>query len=284
MSIKRAFLCGINYTGSSQPLNGCINDIKNINNFIVKNCGYNSSNIKIITDEANMPTKPTKQNMEAGFSWLIKDCKAGDTLLFYYSGHGATLRDRSGDESDGLDNVLVPLDYEKNGVITDDWIFTNVISKLPAGVTLWAFTDCCHSGTMLDLQFNLQAKCVYKGPSFKNGIVYKEADWTNQYIMNNENSKPTVADVYLFSGCLDPQTAADATIRNQSQGAFTSCFLEFLNRNIVKNSKGVPILNNTIKICDVLKEINCRLIISGFEQRSQLSMGKIQDFNKKFYL
>jgi hypothetical protein len=282
MSLKRAFLCGINYIGTPDALNGCINDVKNINDFIVKNCGFNPANVRMITDET--PMKPTKQNMEQSFSWLIQNCKAGDTLLFYYSGHGSTLKDRSGDESDGLDNVLVPLDYQQNSVITDDWIFTNVISRLPAGVTLWAFTDCCHSGTMLDLQFNLQANCVYKGKNFKNGIQYKDDEWNNQYIMNNERSKPTIADVYLFSGCLDPQTSADVTINNRGQGAFTSCLLQFLNKNLVKNSQGIIQFNRSNKICDVLKEINCRLMIGGFQQRSQLSMGKTQDFTKNFTL
>jgi uncharacterized caspase-like protein len=41
-----------------------------------------------------------KKNMELAFNWLIKDCQAGDTLLFHYSGHGATVKDTNGDETD----------------------------------------------------------------------------------------------------------------------------------------------------------------------------------------
>ena len=36
---KRALLVGINYYGTNNKLNGCINDVENINNFLLKN-GY----------------------------------------------------------------------------------------------------------------------------------------------------------------------------------------------------------------------------------------------------
>jgi len=280
--MKRAFLCGINYTGTSDALNGCINDVSNINKFLIEKCGYDPKSIMIITDDPKSPQQPTKKNMELAFNWLIKDCQAGDTLLFHYSGHGATVKDTNGDETDKLDSVLVPVDYLKSGVITDDWLYSNVVCKLPSGVTLWGFTDCCHSGTMLDLTFNLQSNASYKNGSLKNNIKYNDADWSSRFVLTNERTKQCAADVYLFSGCLDAQTAADATIRNQAQGAFTSCLLVCLNSNLVKTSNGKTTIDK--KICDILKEIDCRLIIGGFSQRSQLSMGKMKDFDKKFSL
>ena len=283
--IKRAFLCGINYTGTDAELNGCVNDIANINNFLVQKCGYNTANIRITTDHPRFGVGiPDKVTIENNLIWLIKDCIPGDTLLFYYSGHGSDIKDRSNDESDGRDSVLVPLDYKKRGVITDDWIFKHIVDKIPHGVTLWAFTDCCNSGTMLDLQFNLQSNCVYTGTNFKNGIEYKPEEWSNQFSILREKSKLTKAEVYFFSGCLDPQTAADATIRNQAQGAFTACLLETLNRFCV-NVDGIPRFQpKDLKLIDLLKEINCRLIIQDFEQRSQLSMGQSLNPTKLFTL
>jgi hypothetical protein len=283
--IKRAYLCGINYKGTDAELNGCVNDIANINNFLVQKCGYSPANIRITTDHPGFGIDiPEKQTIENNLSWLVRDCIPGDTLLFYYSGHGSDIKDRSGDESDGLDSVLVPLDYKKKGVITDDWIFQNIVSKIPLGVTLWAFTDCCNSGTMLDLQFNLQSNCVYQGEKFKHNIEYKNEEWSNQYSILREKSKLTQAEVYFFSGCLDPQTAADATIRNQAQGAFTACLLQILNRFCV-NVEGIPSFQpKNLRLIDLLKEINCRLVIQDFEQRSQLSMGQSLNVTKLFTL
>ena len=282
--MKRALLVGINYTGTDSALNGCINDISNINKFLLENVsGYSKDTINILTDDPKSQVKPTKENMENNIKKFVAGCKSGDTLFFYYSGHGSQLNDNNGDESDGKDSVLVPLDYQKSGVIRDDWLFTNMINCLPAGVTLWAFTDCCHSGTMLDLQFNLQCASVYKNGSINKTIKYNGSEWSNQFGLTNETSKLSQADVFNFSGCLDPQTSADAFIRNQSQGAFTSCFFEFVNNNSTKDANNKILFNtNKIKISDMLKEINCRLLISGFKQRPQLSMGKINDFNRLF--
>jgi hypothetical protein len=281
--MKRAFLCGINYIGTDSALNGCINDITNVNNFLVKNCGYDAKNIKIMTDDPKSVTKPTRANMEAGISWLANNSVAGDTLFFYYSGHGSDIKDTSGDESDGRDNVLVPLDYTTKGIISDDWLFLNLASRLPVGVTLWSFTDCCHSGTMLDLQYNFKCNSVYTPGTVKSNIKYNSAEWTNQFGMSSERSKLTSADVFLFSGCLDPQTSADATIRNQAQGAFTACFIEFIQSNSTRLPDGSIRFNSgSRKLSDMLKEINCRLVINGFQQRSQLSMGRVQDINRTF--
>ena len=265
--MKKAFLCGINYTSlSANQLHGCIDDINNVNNFL-SGKGYT---ISILTDDTK--DKPTKQNMINNFNWLVKDTKAGDTLFIYYSGHGSNIPDTNGDEISGQDNVLVPLDYQTAGVITDDWLFANVASKLPAGVTLWCFTDCCHSGTMLDLEFNYQYTPVTKDNLPKK--IYNSNDWLNQYGFYMEKSKVTNADIFMFSGCLDSQTSADAYVRGQAQGAFSSCFMEFVQNNATN-------LNN-VSLGDILKEINCRLVIGGFQQRSQLSCGKGQDISHKF--
>jgi len=282
--MKRALLIGINYTGSDNPLKGCINDINNINNFLTKNCNYKSTDIKILTDDPNNINKPTKKNMEDNIRWLVSNCKAGDTLFFYYSGHGSQVNDISKDEKiDGKDEVLVPLDYKQNYVITDDWLYTNMISCLPQGVTLWAFTDCCHSGTMLDLNYNIQCNSSYRKGQVSNNLQYNGNDWTNQFGFYNETTKETLANTYLFSGCLDPQTSADAFLQNQSQGAFTACFLDFVKNNCTKRQDGSIVFNsNAKKLTEMLKEINCRLIINGFAQRSQLSMGKIADVNVLF--
>jgi hypothetical protein len=36
---------------------------------------------------------------------------AGDAVFTHYSGHGGKLRDDDGDEKDGYDETLVPVDY-----------------------------------------------------------------------------------------------------------------------------------------------------------------------------
>jgi hypothetical protein len=77
-------------------------------------------------------------------SWLVKDAQPNDSLLyvyirvqirtpsrhptahlrwpfsFHYSGHGGQAEDLDGDESDGFDETILPLDFKKAGEMIDD--------------------------------------------------------------------------------------------------------------------------------------------------------------------
>lgn len=85
--------------------------------------------------------------------WLVQGCQPGDSLVFHYSGHGSRQRNYRGDEVDGYDETLCPLDFETHGMIVDDEINAAIVRPLPYGVRLHAIIDACHSGTVLDLPF-----------------------------------------------------------------------------------------------------------------------------------
>lgn len=282
--VKKALLIGINYKGSDAELRGCINDIKNIQTILTNNCDYSANNIRVLTEEQNF--KPTRNNIESNINWLVSNCMPGDTLIFYYSGHGSNIEDHSGDESDKRDEVLVPLDYEKNGVITDDWLYQNMISKIPSNVKLWGFTDCCHSGTMVDLKYNYKSLCTYRKGSIRRGIPYVFSDWTDRFSFSLEKSKDISGNVCFFSGCQDQQTSADANINRQFQGAFTYCLIEFIKSNLQRMSNGTfRFINGRVKLRNILKEINARLDINGFGgQDSQLSVSNSKHLELTFDL
>lgn len=50
--------------------------------------------------------------LREGLEWLFQVAEAGDTVLFYFSGHGAAVQDENGDEEDALDECLVPFDTD----------------------------------------------------------------------------------------------------------------------------------------------------------------------------
>ena len=278
---KKALLVGINYNNTDAQLNGCINDVKSIGALLRDNCDYPSENIVFLTEETK--ELPNRANIEARIKWLVSNCLPGDTLVFYYSGHGASINDTNSDETDGKDEVLVPLDYKTNGVITDDWLFTNMVAKVPTGVTLWAFTDCCHSGTMVDLKFNFKSLCGLKnnGKIIK-GMKYNSDEWNDKFSLSMERSRDVQGNTYLFSGCQDQETSADAFIAKKSQGAFSFCLMECLKTNLVQMQNGkTRFLPGKLKLRNLLKEINCRLDINEFGgQNSQLSMSKQSDFER----
>lgn len=151
----RALLIGINYVGTSSELKGCHNDVETMRRFIASQ-GYSGDDVHILADDARHPP-PTTQNMWAGVEWLIRGAGEGDSLFFHYSGHGSRMPDDNGDEADGWDEALVPLDYESVGLIRDDEVFLRLVAPLPAGVQLTCVMDCCHSGTILDLPYLFRA-------------------------------------------------------------------------------------------------------------------------------
>jgi hypothetical protein len=269
---KRALLIGINYKNSDASLNGCINDVNNIRSILINNCGYSPQNIRILTEEQQV--QPTRKNIESNVQWLVTNCLPGDTLFFYYSGHGSFVKDASnGDETDGQDEVIIPLDYKTQGVITDDWLFNNMVTKVPVNVSLWAFADCCHSGTMVDLKYNYKSMCSLRQGTIKQGMRYVPSEWSDRFSFSLERSKEVLGNICLLSGCLDKETSADASIAKQFQGA----------SNLVRMNDGSFRLKNDVKLRNILKEVNCRLDIQGFTgQQSQLSVSKQTDFERVF--
>lgn len=112
----------------------------------------------IYIDEKNEATIcsakiPTKYNIRKAMHWLIEDCKPGDSLVFFFAGHGTQEEDLDGDEIDGKDETICPSDFRIHGKIVDDEINRTIVRPLPSGVTLHAIVDSCHSGTVLDLPY-----------------------------------------------------------------------------------------------------------------------------------
>lgn len=87
------------------------------------------------------------------------------TLFFHFSGHGGQTKDLDGDEEDGYDDVIYPVDYSQVGFIVDDQLHDIMIRPLLPGVRLTALMDCCHSGTGLDLPYVYSTKGVLKEPN-----------------------------------------------------------------------------------------------------------------------
>ena len=212
---KKALLIGINYYDTpSNKLNGCINDTINMRNMLIDAYGYDSNNIAVLRDDAaDSINKPTCANILSNLSSIIAISAKLKEIWIHYSGHGSQMRDMNGDETDGLDEIIVPSDYAKNGVISDDMIF-NIVrqSKCP---TILVF-DSCNSGTMCDLMWNFNAVSSTKVAAVK----------TANNLVQNPN-------IFCFSGCRDPQTSADIynSFAQQSCGALTNAIAECMRFN-----------------------------------------------------
>ena len=243
---KKALLIGINYTGTSNELYGCISDTNSIKERISQQ-GFND--INILTDLTTK--KATRNNILEGFKNLLINSQAGDLLFFLYSGHGSYTIDRNGDEKDGRDELIVSCDLQ--GVL-DDELKSLIQTHLKEGVTLFAMFDSCFSGSVLDLK-------------------YQYIDSLN-YDKFTENLKQleTKGNVLMISGCTDEQTSADAFINNSSQGAMTWSFIKSVNNN------------PNLSWRELIKSMRDLLKNSKYEQIPQLSTGQIFNIDSKIFI
>ncbi|KAI0051548.1 peptidase C14 [Auriscalpium vulgare] len=204
---RKAVCIGINYTGTSNALNGCVNDAKNMYHFLVDHYHYPPSSILYLTDNARDPrARPTRETLINAMHWLVEGAQPDDALFFHYSGHGGQTRDLDGDEVDGYDEVIFPLDYKSAGVITDDVMHSVMVKPLPPGCRLTALFDSCHSGSVLDLPYLYHSNGRIKG-----------SDVTRRF----KEIKSTPADVITWSGCKDSQTSADTSQNGVAVGAMS---------------------------------------------------------------
>ena len=135
--------------------------------------------------------------------------------MFYFSGHGQRQIDCSGDEPDGFDEALCPLDHATEGLLVDDEINETIVRPLPHGAKLHAIVDACHSGTVLDLPLI----CRMKSEGFY--------EWEDQ-------TSGTPRPIYkgtrgglavCFSACDDDQSSArTSAFTGKMAGALTFSF------------------------------------------------------------
>lgn len=299
---RRALFIGINYKGQKGELRGCINDVKNIRNFLESN--YPLDETKVLTDHdgADPSELPTRANILQGFKWLRANAKAGDSLILHYSGHGGSQKDTDGDEEDGMDETLCPVDYAKAGIIVDDEVHDVLVRGLPKGVRLTAIMDCCHSESMLDLPYSYNvsgdleiiennrakgiSKLVATGVRYimdgNKAVLMKSVTQGFKQFMNGDDkssdaaarqktidTRSTEADVVSFSGCMDNQTSADATIGGEATGAMTYALIQSLKEAHV------------MEYTDLLRTM--RQTLEGkYTQVPMMSAGRKLDLTSKF--
>ncbi|KAF5376933.1 hypothetical protein D9615_007299 [Tricholomella constricta] len=214
---KKALCIGINYKGQQNELRGCINDARHVRDFLINKWGYRSGDIVLLSDDSkHSRQQPTRKNIIDAMRWLIRSAKPDDSLFFHYSGHGGQTKDVNGDEVDGWDEVIYPVDFKANGHIIDDEMHNIMVKPLPAGCRLTALFDACHSGTVLDLPYMYSSHGRLKGSHVSDRM---------------RRQLGTPADVISWSGCKDGQTSADTFAGGVAVGAMSYAFITALSRN-----------------------------------------------------
>lgn len=283
----RALLVGINYTGTNNALQGCINDVKNVYTYLTQVEKYDPAQILILTDESFTPLnrQPTRKNIISGIRWLIGNSPTATqpiTLVMQYSGHGTYVPDLNRDENDGRDEAICPLDFESSDFIIDDELRNELLAPVKdnSNVSVIGIFDSCHSGTIVDARYTVNILKPHKirsstiqspqikPPNIQTNIVFKPK--TEFRIEESRQYPVTKCRSVIFSGCKDSQTSADAYIENKNQGMLTYAFLQTLRKNPRPS------------YLTFIKELQDFATKNKYTQTPQLTFGNFENINGTF--
>jgi hypothetical protein len=212
---RKALLVGLNrYPDPENTLKGCINDVRQVSDLLYSRFGFAADGSTRLLTDARATTAAIVDRLH----WLLDGARAGDVLVFHYSGHGSQVPDRHGDEiDDGLDEIICPYDLDWDDPFTDDDLYA-IVKDLPAGVNLTVVLDCCHSGTGLREaavpESRARRRCLSAPPALSRR---RRADAA----VRRFGSRAAQHGAILIAGCRSNQVSADAYIDGDYHGALT---------------------------------------------------------------
>jgi len=114
------------------------------------------TDITTVTDaHLSGPDFPVRQYVLDRIKEVGSRCQPGDWFVWFWAGHGVNVPDVDGEELDGLDEAFACPDAKgrltARSVLVDDDFSKALDTYLPLGVRILCICDCCHSGTICDI-------------------------------------------------------------------------------------------------------------------------------------
>lgn len=220
---KHAFLCGINsYPGA--PLQGCLGDVTKVSNILTGVYGWKTSEIETLLE-----SEATGAALLNAIGKASDLAQAGNEVIFLFSGHGARTASAQG---------ICPYDFagfEEQLVQEAD--IRVALSKLTNTAKMTVIFDTCHS-TGLIKSFSPGVTKAYPG---SRQAPLRKLPPINQHCL-------------FLSACRADQTAADAMISGEHNGAFTWA--------LTKEIEATP----HAAVVDIMTRAKRRLADMGFTQ------------------
>lgn len=153
---KRALLVGISDYGNVDEDPNKWANISGANDITLLTPAFKAQGFSVTS---LVDSEATHAGITNALEKLAKESKKGDLVYIHFSMHGQPYEDLNGDEEDGWDEALIPVDaemlyaegvYEGNNHLLDDELevyFNNIRCKLGLEGQLVVILDACHSGT-----------------------------------------------------------------------------------------------------------------------------------------
>ncbi|BAZ69463.1 MAG: caspase family protein [Pelatocladus maniniholoensis HA4357-MV3] len=205
-----ALVIGIANYHHIRPLSKTTNDASDLHETLIQN-GYSQTNVTILLDQ-----DATKAAISQKLELLASHVKAHDTVIIFFSGHGARL---FGGFSSG--EYLCPVEAEINKIkdtCISDAEFTNALRAIHAS-RLVVFLDSCHSGGVgepKDLLYQLEAglsEKTYNHLVQGEGRVIIASCKSDEVSWELPGMRNGLFTYYLLEGIRGKVAKADGTVR-----------------------------------------------------------------------
>ena len=230
-----ALLVGIDeYLWSVPSLSGCFNDVQAFKSLLLNQYAYLSPNIMTLINE-----QATYLGVIRAFRKQLtgKHIKAGDQVLFYFSGRGSNelSAQELGNNTITKDETFICYDSRSPGRNDmADKELVALIAEVPEGVDVLIITDCTHTSSETRTTSNAKSTTRYYTPRDKNTArninSYLPEDQENFYLKQlrlREKIEVPVRPHVLMTACGVGQDALEA----EQQGVFTRCLIDVLQNS-----------------------------------------------------
>ncbi|NEO37176.1 MAG: peptidase C14 [Moorea sp. SIOASIH] len=242
---KLALLVGINKYPRSTVLDGCVTDVELQQELLIHRFGFNPKDILILKDD-----QATRENIETTFiEHLTKQAKAGDVVVFHFSGFGSQVKLSPGyqtDRSVALQNSLVPVDGSlttKNPKVAKDLLEETLVLLLRSLFTDQVTTVLDTSHTVADslLQGNIKVRSSTNPPAqeaSRDELAFQEQ--LRRRIQDSGQGMVNRKSLSVVPGAMNPmaglvltatepnQMAMEAKWNGFSAGLFTYALTQYL--------------------------------------------------------
>lgn len=219
---KRAFMVGVSHYDTA--LTGYqwnnINGVEDINLLspILKKQGCDLTTL--LDEEA------TYENITRQLTTFTNKTKKGDIVYLHFSTHGQPVEDLNGDEDDGWDEAIVPIDayklykkgvYEGNKHLTDDQL-NKYVKKLrekigPKGF-LYVVIDACHAGTSSRAN-DETVRGTKVGFTYNNKVFKPSPQKKSHYKVE---TSPKMSNVMFLEACRPDQVNTEIKVGDKRYG------------------------------------------------------------------
>lgn len=219
---KRAFMVGISHYDTA--LTGYqwnnINGVEDVNLLspILKQQGFS---ITTLLDE-----QATFDNIVSQLVSFVDKTKQGDIVYLHFSTHGQPVEDLNGDEEDGWDEAIVPIDaykiykkgiYEGNKHFTDD-LLNKYVKKLRERIGktgfLYVVIDACHAGTSSRAN-DETIRGTHVGFTYNNKVFKPSASKKSHYRIDSSAKQ---SHVMFIEACRPDQVNTEIKIGSKRYG------------------------------------------------------------------